>query len=86
VPAGYTAVLRDMTFWNGAEHPTASGTTLFHVALDAAGMFVWTLEGSTMVRGLYQWSGREVFTSFLQWQILGATYAFRASGYLLSPT
>lgn len=87
VPAGDTAILTHMTLWIRDNGPFPFGS-LMNVELDVAGMVVWYIEGVPASSGVYQWTGREVFTSQL-FLIMAAgppVYSFRANGYLLTPT
>lgn len=86
VPTGSVAVLHNMTFWNAVTQPTPIISAGFDVALESALMYIWTLEGSGLLRGTYQWSGREVFYDVLLFNTVIPGYVFRANGYLLTPT
>jgi hypothetical protein len=82
VPAGYTAILHNMTLWVGADGP-AEFAGVINVALDQSNIYVWHIAGPPVLAGIYQWEGREVFTGFLEVNAFLGSYSFRASGYLL---
>lgn len=82
VPETDTAVLHNMTLY--LPGPAAVITPAILVALDADAAFVWEIDGYDCGPGIYQWSGREVFTTFLALTAWVFPYSFRANGYLLT--
>lgn len=86
VPADHTAVLHNMSLWVRYSHQAPPPEAFITVALDAVDMIVWSLDASTIRAGVYQWQGREVFTGHLYLQATATSWAFRANGYLLTPT
>lgn len=85
-PAGCTAVLLDMTFWNEVASTIIITSDAFTVALENIGGFVWTEPATGFLHGAYQWSGREVFFTSLLFTTILAGFSFRANGYVLTPT
>lgn len=85
VPAGHTAVLKDMTFWVPLSTPPGLAN-MMEVSLDSTYQKVWSLAGSNIRPGAYHWSGSQVFTVGLYLWVTTATFAFRACGFLLTPT
>lgn len=83
VPAGYKAKLHNMTLWVRDDGPAGFGDFLT-VALDASDMYVWTIDATTINKGIYQWDGGEVFSNALYLNMLSTAYAFRANGILLT--
>lgn len=88
VPVGDVAILHDMTVFVHDTHPGSALFPLLSVALDDPGAIVWVLDEPPLRRGIYQWSGREVFSAYMAMTVAGGgfNYSFRANGYLLTPT
>jgi hypothetical protein len=86
VPGGDTAVLHAMSFWVRDDHPSSLVDSAVTVALDIEEVFVWDIKAPGALSGVYQWSGREVFTETLYLVVGLSAFSFRASGYLLTPT
>jgi hypothetical protein len=86
VPTGDTAILKHMSFWVPANHGPYTPESFITVALDEVNVIVWDINGSTVRKGVYQWSGWEVFTSALYLRAVASPFSFRASGSLLTPT
>lgn len=86
VVSGDTAILHDMTLWVGADHPEVPGNTAVDVTLDDPAIRVWDLNASELIRGIYQWHGREIFHEVLLATITLPVFSLRANGYLLTPT
>jgi hypothetical protein len=86
VPAGDTAIVTHMSFYNGVDQPENATGDALQVTLDDGGIYVWTIAKAGLAIAVYQWVGREVFTVDLSINATAVTYSFRASGYLLTPT
>lgn len=86
VPAGCTAIVKHMSFYCGVDNPGREGDLALSVALDASLTFIWWLQGRALQRGVYPWTGWEVFTGSLILNSALANSSFRASGTLLTPT
>lgn len=83
VPVGFTAVLRDMRFWvrNQGLDPTVQALV---VALDADTDIVWEIQATNASRGVYTWTGHQVFSIVMQVTTFNQPWNLRASGYLLT--
>jgi hypothetical protein len=86
VPPGDTAIVNHMSFYNAVEHPAAEGSLALSVAVDNVAVFIWTLQAGNLLPGVYQWTGREVFTDFMEVNSAIAATSFRACGLLLTAT
>lgn len=86
VPAGHTAVLRDMRLWVRDPDPPATIDSLITVALDADDILVWDVKSARSMSTVYRWEGREVFTGYIKLVVPNAfAHSFRACGYNLTP-
>jgi hypothetical protein len=83
VPAGHTAILKDMTFWLPSFSPSYDEAAVL-VELDIPGLNVWDIWGLNADPGLFHWVGTQPFAHYLQAKCWNHPSAFRAAGYLLT--
>jgi hypothetical protein len=86
VSPGDTAIVTHMTLYVATPHLYGDSATACSVALDYPTAIIWRLLDTGLYAGIYQWTGREVFLEYLQFDGGDAYASFRASGYLLTPT
>jgi hypothetical protein len=85
VPGGHIAVLHSMTMWVPTDEPMPIGDPGWDVALDDPLAYIWSMGADGLLKGAYQWSGREVFGQFLNFRNAGISpFSFRANGSLLT--
>jgi hypothetical protein len=84
IATGDVAILKHMSVWFRDSHPAGILGDALTVSLD--NFNVWTIKGPTIINGVYQWTGWEVFTEELKLLVLPTAFHFRASGTLLTPT
>lgn len=84
VPEGDTAIVTAMTIYVATPGAWGDSGVAWQVALDYGGAIIWRQLTSHLPAGIYQWHGREVFLSFLEFDGGDGFSSFRASGYLLT--
>ena len=83
VPAGFTAVLKDMVL----DIPHFAGNDIddvITVALDLTDCNVWRVPAANIRPGTYRWTGTQTFNAVMHLTAWTHVMAFRASGYLLT--
>jgi hypothetical protein len=83
VPAGFTAVLKDMVL-DIPRFATIDVLDVITVSLDLTNCNVWRVNGANISTGTYRWVGTQSFNAVMHLTAWAMPYAFRASGYLLT--
>jgi hypothetical protein len=86
VPPGDTAIVTHMTLYVATAGAYGDSGTALQVALDYGNAIIWRMLTSGLPAGIYQWTGREVFYNYLQFDGGDGYSSFRANGYVLTAT